>query len=125
MARKRSSSVRFGGEDFTAWEANDGEVIPITEMDIGHLANAIRWIRTHGRRRGYLPKLELELARREADAGRPPGMEPQAEVNDDPWDGPIVLRKTLPDEVDEVVDERPPVDPDLDDLLDDVFDPKG
>jgi hypothetical protein len=119
MARRRSKSVKFGADDFSAWETADGQVIPIKDMDSTHLENAIGWIQKTGKRRGYLDKLQAELARRDNDAGTPPGMG-QEETAADPWDGPLVMRRTVvvPEEE---VEERPDVDPDLDDLLDDVF----
>lgn len=118
MAKKRPGSVKFGADDFSQWETADGQVIAVKDMDSDHLVNVIGWVEKTGRRRGYLPTLLAEIARRDDDAGQPPGME-REEESEDSWDGPVVMRRTsfVPEEV----EERPAVDPDLDDLLDDVF----
>ena len=47
------------------WSTSAGKVIPMSDMNIGHLENAIAKIRREGWRKGYLPFLRAELRRRD------------------------------------------------------------
>jgi hypothetical protein len=43
------------------WRCKDGRILPVAQMDTRHIQNSIARIQRLNWRRGYLPRLELEL----------------------------------------------------------------